>query len=248
MLYNNIARRFALFVTDPDDGKGGDQDLGGGGPNQAEAVVTSLLARAGITVKEVPEGARKVMRRLAKENFNYRDKNRQLQERAAPEGAVILQGEEAELFKAVKDLGLKGEDIKKAVSERDEFKTQITTFQRNEVVRQAAEALTYKPSVLTDLVTSKGLEVEMREVEIEGEKKTLPHVKIAGGDKVELLSVYAERDLKDYLPALRSKEAQDSGGVHYPAQSASGDAPKQKNAVDAVLGDYVVPSARSKTT
>ena len=254
MLYNSVARRFSLYNTST-GGEGGDPNLGGGGATgsrEAEEVVRNLLARTGLTTTEVPEGARKVMRKLAKENFKYRQKNRDLEGRVAPEGAVILSGDDATAFEAFKALGLKPEEVTSAVQERDTLKTANEALRRDGIVRSAAEALNFKASVLGDLVTSKGLEVEIREVEVEenGSKvnKSLPHVKAAGDEKAkwELLSSYAERDLKDYLPALKSNEDR-AKGVQYPEQHGTDKALTSQDVVGKATSKFIRPSQLNKS-
>lgn len=243
MTYNSLAKRFALFDSDPSDEEGG----GGGDPTsarqEAETVVMSLLARAGLTAKEVPDGARKVMRKLARENYKYRSNIRELKERVAPDGSVILEGDEAKAYEAFTALEKSPEQMKEALERLPTLESDLSTLRQEQVVGMAANSLSYKASVLSDLITSKGLEVEMREVEVEGEKKPVAHVRAKGDEKAkwEPLGEHAERNWEDYLPALKQGKS-DKAGVLYPDQNGEGKAPSSQDVVGKVTGRFVRPS------
>lgn len=189
---------------------------------------------------------------LRRENAKLRDRNRDLKAKneelekqvkggALPEGAVILKPDEAKQWEAFKALKLEPSKVSEALTERDTLKQDLAQRDRDALVRDAAEAVGFNPKVLADQVRLRELHLEMREVEREqdGEKKKVkvPHVRPAKDDKAQLepLDAYAERELAEYLPALKADaaERQQNRGTTatrqgpasgYPAQRAQGGA------------------------
>lgn len=210
-------------------------------PNAAEALVASLRARYGD-----PE---KALRILASENFKLRDKNRELKGKIPGADVKLLSADDAKLFDAFKALNLKPEEVTTKLTERDTLETQIQTLTARDVARDAAETLNYKANVLLDLMTTKAFDIEFKdvEVEVEGKKeiKRMPHAKVRVKDaKPELLSTFAERELKDYLPSLAKEQKNE--GVTYPEQDGSRKAPTTDVAGKILASAGVLPSERNK--
>lgn len=163
-----------------------------------------------------------------------RDLEEKLEAAELPEGAAILTGDDKKTWEAVKALALPGEKIVEAVKQRDEFKGKLDVHDRNAVISEGATLLGFKPTVLTDLATTKGFRVELRDEQVttngKTETKKVPYALVGPDDKTgKRLSEYVDANLKDYLPALKAEGAaggsqgggSGGGGTPYPDQSGS---------------------------
>lgn len=175
---------------------------------------------------------------LVQENEQLRGENDRLAALVPASGAVILTGDDAMAWPKYKALNLAPDKITAALTERDTLATQLANRSRREIAVDAAEKLGYKPTVLADLITTKGLHVEMKDVTEKQDGKSVttkvPHVRPAADEKAafETLEAYVGRELKDYLPALTAVAAGEEvegesdedlvgagkGGVEFPAQ------------------------------
>lgn len=141
---------------------------------------------------------------------------------------------DAQLFDSLKKLG-KPEEIQTALQERDALKSQVETLQRDQELRDVAEAAGFKFSVLRDRDNAarndkgeRALTYEVRD-EKQGNSNTtlrVPYVKYLqdGKEKEAKLSEYAEANWSDYLPALRKEAPRVSGPGASPTPSG-GNAP-----------------------
>ncbi len=147
-----------------------------------------------------------VINHLFNDNYQLRDKNRglkeqvkQLEGKVPAEGAVILGAAEAKLLAAYQALGAP-DDLKRFQGELQTAQTELAALKRESLLETAATAHGYKASVLKALV--KEAQVEMREVEKDGQKK--PAAFVTGSDGQALnLDEYVSRNFADFLPALR---------------------------------------------
>ncbi len=167
------------------------------GPDLAKQV-EALIARHG-----GPDGA---VRTLMSETYNLRDKNRELIAKIPPDGAVVLQGEDAKHWGSYQSLG-KVADLRTALAERDTFRTEAGTLRKAETGRTVAEVMGWKPGVLATL--AKDLDLEVRdEVDKDGKAvlKDGKPVRVAvvkgEGDKATLLKDYAAAHWGDFLSSL----------------------------------------------
>lgn len=154
--------------------------------------------------------------------FKLRDSRRALQQQITDlqsklpaDGTVVLNADQAKLWETYQGLG-KPEDVSKAIKERDEYQGELTTFRRNDVIKQAAEAHGYKPSALGKLPSLNGKQIEVREVEVEGQKAKRAFVK--DGDKETGLTEFIQERDAEFLPAL----AADGGGTNTQRQNGQG--------------------------
>lgn len=193
----------------------------------------------------------KVIEKLLTENHDYRERHRTDKEKIdafenKTKDSVILTGDDRKLWEGLKALNLKPEEITTAITERDDLKGKHGELSQQLLVRDVADKLGWKPTVLNDVVTLKKLAIEDRdaEVEVEGEKKTvkLPHVK--AGDKFVLLSKYAEDNLQDYLPALR-KSVEEGDEVVFPEQSSHRKAGTKDPVADYLDRTYAIEDKKS---
>lgn len=194
---------------------------------------------------------RREAKRLRDEARNRRIKLRQLeqqlatqQERVAPEGAVILTGDDATTYTAYQALG-KPDELKTRLGERDQFQGELTTLKRDALLRDVAQAAGFKPSVLKALGADR--EYEFRELEIDGKSVKQPFVK--DGEEFKPLATYAEQQWADFLPALRAttgtEKTQPGAGVPWPPQPSSTQTQTSNDLVGTYLAhQYSVPGAK----
>jgi hypothetical protein len=174
---------------------------------------------------------------LIKDNYNLRENKRELKEKLAtsklPDGARVLQKDEASEYDKFKALGFKPEDIPAIVTERDSLKVGQTS-------RDAAEALGWKFKPLQQLLADKKLNIEMRETEVEEEKdgkkekvkKLMPFVIEGAGKDSKAIRLDEFEPLKDFHASLITDESAGTGaggrttqnGVRMPAQAGAGGA------------------------
>lgn len=159
---------------------------------------------------------------LERDNKKYRDRLKEARDELAKakpaDGTVVLTAEEAKRWEALQKIEGDPADIAKRLERGAQAETELTEFRSRELDREAAEAVGYKATVLSDLRKTKGLAMEMRDavVEEKGKKvtKKLPHVRPSADEKAQWtpLREYAETQLKDYLPALAAEgSGPDSG-------------------------------------
>ena len=182
-----------------------------GGDANDKPRTTDVLDRYG---RDALKLAEKLSEALT-DNYTLREKNRKLRvdnETLAaakpPEGSVVLSGDDARLLDAYKALGEPG-TLKQTLDAATQAHADLTTLRKSEVVRSAAEAHGFKPSVLSRLAD--GLELTMKE----GKDKKLQAF-VLKDDKELALDAYAEQEWADFLPSLTQQPAGD--GVGSPAQ------------------------------
>lgn len=154
------------------------------------------------------------------------------------DGQVVVSKEDAEALTKYKALGTP-EEVKTKVDKSGELETKLTDKDREEVVRTAAKAAGFSETVLLDQVRSRGLTVEMRDQTADGKTVKVAFVKTSAKDAAfEPLTTMVERDLKDYLLALKASGPASTTpvqtGVPFPVQSSSGSA-AQGDAADQFL-------------
>ena len=185
-----MVNRFDVQWFLEEEGKGG----GGNDDDKARRNLQSLLEkRNGDAVALAAD--------LLSENHGLREKNRELRVKVTPDGAVVLNADEAKHWESFSKLGTPEavtkqlNDSKNAVAERDELKAE-------KVIVRAAELSGYKSDVLIDLAKSKGFTIE---IDGDGDAAKV-NAKWRNGEKdeVQLLSEYAETVLSPYLPSLQT--------------------------------------------
>lgn len=157
---------------------------------------------------------------LLQENKQYRDRIKALEGQLAAaqgkvpgEGAVVLSGEQAELWTKYQELG-KPDDLAA-------LQTNYTALQREQLYAQAAGAHQYKAGVLAKLPGMADLSLDIREVEQDGKKVKVAYAKNADGQERPLPD-YVKETWADFLPALQQKPDGQGAGTPWPRQSAGG--------------------------
>jgi hypothetical protein len=145
------------------------------------------------------------LRVLMAENYDYRDKLRDLKAKLPADGSVVLAGDDAKAYARYKALG-DPKDLEKAVTERDHFREEADGFRREKLHGEAAKLHGFKSSVLSRLVTTDGLELVILDGKDKvGKPAKSAHVK-GEGDKTTPLADYAKANWGDFLPALQLAE------------------------------------------
>ena len=163
---------------------------------------------------------------LYHDNYQLRDDNRILKGKVPAEGALVLTGDDAKAWTDYQQLG-KPDDLRKTISDKDRLQGELGTLQRDGVLRDVADAASYKFNVLKDLDTNAKakLSYTIKEIEQDGKKVKAVFVQPEGGQE-QALEAYATATWADYLPALRTTAAtQTAPGTRYPAQNAGGKPP-----------------------
>jgi hypothetical protein len=205
---------------------------------------------------------------LGSENKKLREKNSALQGEDV-DGLVILKGDDARKYQAFVALGLEPEKVKEALGKVEtltsENKTLAGKVAKSERLSRITEAarhaewnkdekkhVPWKHGVLADLAESKGFDVEVREVEENGEKRKVAYAVTGEGDKRTSVPLAEFSALSDYHAALRdsaqaSATGASGGGPPVPATPPRGTAPgKPDVAAQHIARTYVLPSQRQK--
>lgn len=201
--------------------------------------------------------AEEAIHALRRDNYRYRERIRRLRDGQedvdpVPEGGLVLNGEEAKRWKSYLELGDDPGEIKTALRKKEEYEKEQEKRDKQTKFAKAAKAVGYREDVLIDLAESKGLPIEMREVEVDGEKQEIPFV-VREGEEAKRLTEYAESDLSAYLAALKatddeeSKEEEGKPGTRFPRTPAKGQGSKKLDVGKLVGARDVRPSALRKS-
>lgn len=167
------------------------------------------------------------MELVLKENQKYRDRHRhdigiiqQLRDAQPKDGGTILSKEEAKIYADFKALNLTVEQVTKLRDEHRDLTAKVSKADQEKIDHAAADALNLRGELLSELLTGRGMKVEMKEAIVPDPKdntktikQQIPHIRPLADDKAtpEPLSAYVERELKLYEPALRKDAGKDTG-------------------------------------
>jgi hypothetical protein len=217
--------RSILLTVEGDDNAGGGTDLA--------KVLESFNARL---AKHTD--ATQLAQQLFTENFSLREDKRKLnakleaaQGKVPADGSLVLSGEDAKAWEAIKALNLSPDEIKAKLQTSTENEKQLAALKRKELMREVAESEGYKATVLSTLIAA-DIPIEFKEVEKDGKKLKVAHVKVKenGADKDIALSDYIQTNHVDFLPALRLEQTTQNKFVR---QESPGRAPSA-NQYDAI--------------
>lgn len=151
----------------------------------------------------------------------------QIQQQVPTDGSVVLSGDQANAWTRYQELGTP-DDIAT-------LRSNLTTLERGQVLRNAAEAHGYKVSVLQTLVGNLSLELRPN---ADGSGNTA-HI-ITGENQATPLPDYVQQTWPDFLPALLDKPQ----SMAFPKQTVGGPLPAT-NAVQAELNrHYQIPKEK----
>ena len=208
----SVWRQLALF-NKPDEG----EPEGGGGAGSRETRDAGLVALKAKYNNDVE----RALTTVYEDNWSLREKNRKLGEKVEaaklPEGAVVITKEQAAEYAEYAKLGKVADLVKKEVL--DAANKRIEEIDTEKLHARAAGLLVWKPTVTHDLMRDKGLHVEIKSETENGKAVERVYVRPKADDKAPLvlLQQHVEKNLADYLPALKEKQ-----GVTLPAQQPAG--------------------------
>ena len=187
------------------------------------------------------------------ENYDLRDWRRnaestiaELKKSKPKDGAVVLSADDAKAFAEFQALGLNPADVRSGLTERDTLKGQVAETTLKDLAHDAAKAAGYTNGrVLFEQVKSRGLALSMKDETVNGATVRVPYVTPSGeGQQAVRLGEYVDRELSDYIPALRAGagaassngngRAGTGSGVPFPAQTGGG-----KAATGDVAADFI---------
>lgn len=217
----------------------------GGDANRGIKVLLTENAKLRAKIRDAKDSPYKADEALREENQRLERENEELASKIPATDAVILSGDDAKAWPAFKALGVTADKAKEALKERDELKAKLAERDKEKLIADAAELVGYNTKVLTDQVSLRKLHLELKDVteKVDGKDVVtkVPHVRPAGDDKAALepLTTYAERELADYLPLLRTQPTNSTGsqeqsgntrshvGPVYPEQRSRGSSSTQ---------------------
>lgn len=227
-MWNSISRQHGMYFLEAPEGEGEGGTGGGGGSTagtgekkerQVSDVVRSLIRRYG--------DAHTALGVLAGENRDYRRRHQRDQatiqdlQGKVPEDGIVLTKDQVKQWEAYQAMG-KPEEIKPKLEKLPELEGKVAAQARKELLKAAAGAVapnvSWNPDALEELVTAKGLDVEMRDVtekNANGEEVTVkrPHVRPSGkaDDPFVPVSTWVEQNAKVWTPSLTAGATTNGG-------------------------------------
>ncbi|HMQ29152.1 MAG TPA: hypothetical protein PKD53_00425 [Chloroflexaceae bacterium] len=194
---------------------------GAGGQQQQQQDPAEGLRNA---LQRANNDAMALAAQLYSENYQLRDRNRQLSAQAPAEGSVVLTREQAAQWTAYQQLGADPAALATQLQGAQQAQQQLVSLQRQQLIGQVAEAAGYKAAVLGQLPGSADLAFELRDVTVDGKAVKQAFVKPRDGEAVAL-SAYARQHWADFLPALAAGQQQQTQGTPFPGQQPGGATP-----------------------
>lgn len=209
-----MGRRWIWFDPDQPPGSGNSDNGGQQAPpaaSQPPAAPPDVLhAYQNLVQRHGDANAAALL--LYQENFQYRERLRQLQEQLQqvqqqlpPDGAVILQGDQLTNWQAYQNLGTP-----------DHFQ-HLQQAQRELTILRAAQTAGYKDTVLATLLNPN----DTLEIATPGDgKDPIAYITPQNGERAPLTD-YAKQHWPDFLPALQTRPA----GTQFHQQHVGGGQP-----------------------
>lgn len=144
--------------------------------------------------------AGRVAELLYRDNYELRERNRQLAGSVPPQGAVVLTPEQAVAWTAYQALGAP-EALQTAMQERTQAQTRLTALEREQAIAAAAATHGYQAQALTKLIQADSLSLSIREETRDGQIVRTALVTPPNGQPVPLVD-YATANWAAFLPAL----------------------------------------------
>lgn len=201
--------RHQLLFLEPDDG--GNPAGGQGGQDPAPSDPAAGLRNA---LQRHQGDALALANQLYSENYQLRERNRQVAAQVPAQGSVVLTSEQAAQWAAYQQLGAP-DALKTTLEGAQTAAQELTGLKRQATIRTAADAAGFKSTVLGQLAGD--LAIEVREIETNGKKAPAAFVKGQDGQEVGLAQ-YAQQHWADFLPALQAATPQPQG-TQWPPQT-----------------------------
>jgi hypothetical protein len=195
---------FKRILLDPQGGEGN----GGNNQGNGQVVKADLSTVANGLLQKQGGDPIRVINKLLKENYGYRDELRDIKGKLPGEGAVVLSGDDAKLWDSYKTLGPDPKAIKSALDAGTEATTRLGEIERDSAYSKAAKASSYNEPLFKRLAAQDKLSVAVEEVVEQGTGKKVDRAFVLDekGAKTPL-SDYAKAKWGDLLPALGGSQA-----------------------------------------
>lgn len=201
-----LSRLFRLLL-DGTAVEGGGSGSGGTTETKTETKVTTPDLTKGAESLVSKHGDPLVaLKVVMAENYEFREKNRQLRTRIAPKDHAVVPQAEADKLKAYQSLGTP-EELGTKLKDGSAALEAVATNAREKVRDQVATIHKFKPAVLDRLSKQDGITLAVKTVKDAAGKditQTLAIYKDDKGKDVEtVLGDYVDKHWKEFLPSLR---------------------------------------------
>jgi hypothetical protein len=192
--------RFGIQWFFGEEGAGGGDGGAGDGDKETRNLQNLLAKKNG--------DAMALAAQLLAENADLREDKRQLKKNQAPEGAVVLTGEDAAKWTAYTELG-EPKAVKKQIEDAEKATTKLANLERSQAMREACEAAGID---FEDFSSRKGVDDVSYEVKTEtkdGKAVKVPYITRQADGKTETkpLSEWAH----EAFPTLAKAQQQETG-------------------------------------
>lgn len=190
--------------------------------------------------EEVERAVRKVPE-LEGDNKKYRDEIKDLKAKpGVQDDAVVLTGDEAKRWDAVKALGKTPEEIAAELEKGTQAAARLADMERRQNARKAAEAAGLNPDAYIALPGALGLSYEVRTEKVDGKDVSRAYVKGEDGKDAALSTDYVKArpewaPLAAAVEVKAATEARTGGYTYAPDKREGGGKPAPAGGVDAVI-------------
>lgn len=210
--------RHQLRFFEPDDGGNPAGGTGqGAGQGQDPAPGNDPAAGLRSALQRHQNDAMALAAQLYSENFQLRERNRQLNAQAPAEGSVVLSREQAAQWTAYQQLGAP-DALQTSLQGAQQATARLAQLERTTLIRSVADAARWDAEVLAQLPGAGELTFEVREIEADGKKRPAAFVTPKDGQATPI-ETYAQQHWAKFLPALaQSSAAPAPQGTNWPPQ------------------------------
>lgn len=224
------------FVVGQQQGTGAGQSQGGQNGNGGSGGGSRYEQYADRSQRFLDKyGPERAVDMLMRENADYRETERQLRSEldarpALPAGAVVLVGNDVAEWQALRQLNLPAAQIRERIDEHGRLKAESGRAHTLTVAEKAAAAYGWGSAVaIGELVTDKGLTLEMRDTTVQSADgkttsvKPMPFVRKASdaNGPFQPLKEYVTQHHAAYLPAITVPAQGAAGGTPAPTTGAA---------------------------
>lgn len=235
--FNEILKPSILFESPNDKGSdGGDpksrsqqEDNPAPNPLPEHAIkgLNNLINRTG--------GESEAVKLLYDDNFQLREKIRNIENQLPGDETVVLNDEDAKAWNEYKNLG-KPDELKTSLEKQKELSQKVSSIERTEKLKSIAEGQGYNYKALEKLAGD-DIDFETEKHTVDGKQVDVVMVVHGEGDNKTKtrLSDYAEQNWKDFMPVLTSdsdKQSQTDKRISYPGQKSATNTEGPRNIID----------------
>lgn len=155
---------------------------------------------------------------LFNDNHSLRERARKLEEQTLGDGQVAVNKEKLDLITVLEENDLKSkEDVEKFIETSNEAKKKAQELEHKTKMNEVADLYGANAKVLSKLLDD-SVDVEVAQVEENGEKKNIANVVDAKGNKTEFKK-YVDENLAEFKPSLFNIEEEGNTGKQWTPQN-----------------------------